>query len=173
MREPKEGELYDLKDGHGWCRHGLVKIHAHSRHGLIAADTYWGGPRFGAFEDNWHLVDKVRDRLTFILDLNNARDSHKDEWEVYADEDRAYIPQGGNGARWYVRKDARPNYPRQVARLEGLIRQERSRAESSTRWADGYEKELQALRDAHVHRPSVQGPCAIPDCSICKDALKT
>lgn len=149
-REPKEGELYELKDGHGWCRHGLVTIHAHPRHGLIAADTYWGGPRFGAFEDNWHLVDHVRDRLTFLLDLNTARKSHKDECEVYADEDRAYIPIGGVSERFYVRKDARPNFVRQVERLERLIREERSKAESSTRWANAYADELQDLLDAHA-----------------------
>jgi hypothetical protein len=145
MREPKEGELWSLRDGAGWCRHGLVTISRHGRYGLIAADTYWGGARFGAFEDNWHPVEQVRDRLTFILDLGAARASHEDEYEVYADEDRAYIPMGGSSARWYVRADARPDFARQVARLERLIREQRSQAESATRWAYGYEKQLEEL----------------------------
>lgn len=170
-REPKEGELYDLKDGHGWCQHGLVII---LRKGdkLYAVDTYWGGGFSDDMVRNWHELAEVNGRLTFILDLTTARDSHEDEWEIFADEDRAKIPQGGGRARWYVRKDARPNYVRQVARLERLIREQRSKAETATRWAEGYEKDLQLLKDKNVHRPSVQGPCS-PECKTCAAALPT
>lgn len=145
IREPKEGELWSLRDGAGWCRHGLVTISKHVHYGLIAADTYWGGPQFGAFKDNWYLVEKVRDRMAFILDLGASRKSHEDEYEVYADDDRAYIPMGGGSARYYVLKAARPDFVRQVARLERLIREERSKVESATRWAYGYEEQLKEL----------------------------
>lgn len=154
MREPKEGELYDLKDGHGWCRHGIVYIKnvgTPEKPDLIAIDTYWGlAPNYGALERNFYAVATIKDRLTFILDLITARDTHQEEWEVYADEDRANIPIGGGRARWFVRKDARPNYERRVARLEGLIRQERSRADIAARSADRYELDLQALKNSHA-----------------------
>jgi len=173
-REPKEGELYDLKDGEGWCRHGIVLIQRNGTLGLVAVDTYWGGgPNNGCLERNWYLIDdKLKERLTFILDLTTARESHHDEWEIFADEDRANIPMGGGRARWYVRKDARPSYARQVARLERRIQEERSKAESATRWAEGFEKDLQALKDKHVHRPAVMGPCS-PECQTCAAAMNT
>lgn len=170
-REPKDGELYSMTGGDGWCRHGLVTIHAHPRHGLIAADTYWGGPRFGAFEDNWNLVEKVRDRLTFIIDLNTARKSHADEYEVYADEDRAYIPMGGGSARWYVRADARPLFALQVARLNRLIREEESKAESALNWARHLKEDRQALYEAHTVRAGETKERCRPDCATCAEVI--
>lgn len=170
-REPKEGELYRLEDGQGWCRHGLVTIHAHPKHGLIAADTYWGGPRYGAFEDNWQVVEKVRDRLTFILDLGAARTSHEDEYEVYADEDRAYIPMGGGSARWYVRADARPVFARQVERLNRLIRQEEEKAASALRWADNLRLQRKELYEAHTVRAGETKERCRPDCSTCAEVI--
>lgn len=171
-REPKEGELYNLKDGSGWCRHGTVLIQRNGERGLVAVDTYWGGaPNNGALERNWYPIDDaLKARLTFLLDLTTARECFEDEWEVYADEDRASIPMGVSRARWYVRKDAKPSYPRQVERLERLIRKERAKAESALRWAEGYEKDLQKLKDSVVHRPAEMGPCR-PDCPICAEAL--
>lgn len=170
-REPKEGELYRLEGGHGWCRHGLVIIRATAKGELIACDTYWGGfPGSSGMSRDWYTVAEVRERLTFLIDMNTARECYKDEHEVYADEDRAWIPMGGGRERYLVRKDAKPYYPRQVARLDRLIREERSRAETAAWAAARYEKDLQELRDAHVHRPSVQGPCR-EDCGICSAAL--
>ncbi|MES2155435.1 MAG: hypothetical protein V4510_09905 [bacterium] len=173
-REPKEDELYRLEGGGGWCRHGIVHIRnigSKEKPDLVAVDTYWGAPNFGALEINFYpITPALKERLTFMLDLGTARRSHQDEYDVYADEDRAYIPMGGSSPVYYVRETARPNYQRQVARLERMIREERSKAESATRWADGYEKDLQALRGKSVHRPAVDGPCR-PDCSICAAAL--
>lgn len=168
-REPKEGELYELKDGHGWCRHGLVII---LRKGdkIYAVDTYWGGGFSDNMVRNWSEMHEVKGLLTFLLDLTAARDSHRDEWEIFADEDRAHIPQGGGRERFYVLKDARPNFVRQVARLERLIQAKLDAADSAKLWALGYQKELQELKDKHVHRPSVQGPCS-PECQTCAAAL--
>jgi hypothetical protein len=169
--DPKEGELYRLVGEAGWCRHGLVTIHRHDKHGLIAADTYWGGPRFGVFEDNWFLVEKVRDRLVFILDLNTARKSHADEFEVYADADRAYIPMGGGSERHFVRADARPVFARQAERLNRLIRQEEEKAASALRWAEGLKHQRKELYEAHTVRAGETKERCRPDCSTCAEVI--
>lgn len=175
-REPKEDELYHAEGIAGWCRHGIVVIHnigTKEKPDLVAVDTYWGGgtPNFGALERNFYpITEAFRQRLTFILDLGTARKAYEDEWEVFADEDRAFIPMGGSSAQYWLRKDARPSYPRQVARLERLIRQEDGRAESAARSAQRYREDLQKLTDSTVHRPGVMGPCST-SCSICQAAL--
>ena len=152
QHEPKEGELYRLAGGDGWCRHGIVRIAnigTEEKPDLVAVDTYWGAPNLGALGRNFYpITPAFKERMTFMLDLSMARKTYDDEYEVYADEDRAYIPMGGGSAQWWVRKDAKPSYPRQVERLERLIRNERAQAECSARAADRYEKELRELRDA-------------------------
>lgn len=162
-REPKAGELYRLPGTEGWCRHGLVIIQESAR-GLIAMDTYYGNG------DGYHMVKDVKDRLEFILDLNDAMMVWSDAWELFEDEDRARIPSGGKGAIYYVRKGARASHSKMVKKLESRIRQARADAE----YAVGLEKrlveELAKLRAERVHRPAVDGPCR-PDCGICAAAL--
>lgn len=171
-REPKEGELYRLKDGDGWCRHGIVLIQRNGERGLVAVDTYWGGgPNNGALERNWYPIDDaLKARLTFMLDMTNARECYDDEYSVYADEDRAYIPIGGSKARWFVRKDAKPNYPRQVAQIEQKIAEQDRKAEWAADCARRYREDLQKLKDSVVHRPKEMGACR-EDCTVCREAL--
>lgn len=173
-REPQEGELYRFNGGAGWCRHGLVYIVNVGRaeqSDLIGVDTYWGlAPNFGALERNFYGLASIKDKIEFVLDLKTAREVYEDEWEVYADEDRAWLPPGGGREHYFVRKAAQPVYARQVARYQRLIAEERSKAECALSTANRYAQQLQDLQAARVHSPAKHGACR-PDCATCAAAL--
>ena len=130
----KENELYELPGSYGWCRHGLVVIQKYCER-LIAVDTYWGRPE--TFGHTWYEIDEVRDKLKFILDLTTARKVYRDEWDVFADSDRAHIPVGSSSEQYYVRNGALPSPTKQIAKLEREI----SEVEASMTFAQNRLKE--------------------------------
>ena len=143
-REFKDGQLYRLADGGGWCRHGLVMIQKYGDK-LIAMDTYWGAPDGSVFNNGWYQLDHVLDRLEFVLDLTKARKVYRDEFDVYADKDRAYIPTGGGSERFFVALDATPSLNRQREKLESEIASLESRIEWDGRTLERKRTELAAL----------------------------
>lgn len=136
-----ENGLYELKDGHGWCRHGLVRIKRTETRGLIAVDTYWGD--CGAAD--WYPVGEVERRLRFVIDLGRCRPSTRREWEQYEDADRAYIPVGGGSEKFLVAEDARPSPVRQAEQLRAEIAHLQSEIEWDRRELARKERELSQL----------------------------
>lgn len=136
-----ENGLYELKDGHGWCRHGLVRTQHTETRGMIAVDTYWGDREAA----DWYPVSEVEHRLRFIIDLRRCRPSIRHEWEQYEDADRAYIPVGGGREQFLVAGDARPSPARQAAQLKAEIAHLQSEIEWDRRELARKERELAQL----------------------------
>lgn len=167
--EVEAGDLYDFRDGAGWCRHGLLRAFK-TEAGMILVDTYWGGLSDGLLR-NWHTSEQVLGRTTFLLNLNRARVVRRTEWEVYADADRAWIPVGGGSEQFYVAEGALPLFARQADQLRRRVEE----AESSIRFAqftvERAQKELKDLYDAHTAKPTATGVACAPDCATCREAL--
>lgn len=132
-----QGALYSI-DGEvpGWCYHALFILK-----GDDLIDTYWG---IGSDTRRLH-INKARGRMRLLLDLNNARLTHRDEYETFDENERAWIPIGGGAQQFWVSTHAKPNPQKVREQLESKIESERSKircAESSIRW---YEQQLAEL----------------------------
>jgi hypothetical protein len=141
----KVGELYRNSDmaGNGWCRHGLVMIYENGYGGSpIACDTYWG-----PHSPDGYRIDpaQIQKHLEFVIDTTECRNVERDDFEIYADADRAYIPIGGNSERCLVRKDAKPDLSRQREWLERKIREKKADANLASRHAAWLQEQLDAL----------------------------
>jgi hypothetical protein len=145
--EIKTGHLYHYPEGRGWCRHGLLRAEERRDGSLILVDTYWGSAQ--DFPRNWHTPEEVAGKVEFMLDLSNAKQVYREEFDRYKDKDRAYIPIGGGREQLWVRKDAKPN----PALIEDQLRAKLSSAESNLRmaqWAiERAQEELAEFLTAH------------------------
>ncbi len=139
-----EHGLYRLKDGGGWCRHGLIRVIRREDAGLIAVDTYWHA---SYSVRDFYDPETIKDRLEFIIDLSKCRKTVEHEWTQFADKDRTYIPMGGGSAQWLVRKDAKPFPARQIEQLEFELERLRSKMETAKWDIERKENELAALRE--------------------------
>ena len=137
-----ENGLYLMKDGCGWCRHGLVKIVQNNAGKQFAVDTYWND---WSSNGTYWPVEEVQDRLEFIINLDECHTTTRREWEQYADSDKTYIPAGGRSEKFLVRKSAKPVLTKQVEQLEGEIRSLRSTIEHSIHQIARKEQEISEL----------------------------
>lgn len=114
-----ENGLYELQGGYGWCKHGLIKVIRGSDGELYGYDTYWTSP----YDNKAYLIRDVLDRLTFKLDLNNAKEVDEDEFYLYDEKDRCYIPVGGWRERYLVRANAEKRIDYIVYNLKTKIKE--------------------------------------------------
>lgn len=126
---------------HGWCKHGIFQIE-NIGGTLLAVDTYWGSLNS---DSHRYTVSRIASDLEFMIDTEDATVTHRENFNRYADCDRAYIPIGGSGERYFVRKGATPDKDRNRAQLEEKVRS----LESDIRFATGQladaKRELAAL----------------------------
>jgi hypothetical protein len=135
-----QGALYQL-DGEcpNHCYHAMFVLK-----GDYLVDTYWG-----TASEQYNRGFKVHHelhRLRFIIDLNRTRNaSSRDEYEIYPDDKKVWIPIGGGSERYLILVDAEPCLKRQREQLERKIEECRADirfAENRLIW---HQKELAEL----------------------------
>ncbi len=90
-------KLTPLPNTSDWCRHNLLI--ASKKYGYWAfTDTYWS-----SYQDQtrYHFKD-IKDRITFVFDMNFAKGVIKVEYDQYDDKDKFFIPVGGCAARYLI-----------------------------------------------------------------------
>ena len=152
MKQPRGGELYEFKReirekfiGDGWCRHGMLTIQTAKSElkgeYFIGVDTYWGD-KSDRMTSNWWPWDEIAGHVDFVLDLNKAKEVHRELFETFEDKDRAWIPQGGRSERFYVLKTAKPSVALQIEQIKISIRHSKERIQTETWNIERKEKEL-------------------------------
>lgn len=146
MRSPDDarakiipGDLFKSPES-GWCRHGLALAHEWNGGQVVLLDTYWGSS-----SDNSRVwkPEEIDDRFTFIINLNECKRTSREVWETYRDEDRAHIPMGGGGERWFVRVAAEPDPERKRQQLVWDVEKAKSALEGAKWNLNWAEKELE------------------------------
>lgn len=145
----KAGQIYRNSDPHGsgWCKHGIVQIAEKRDGGLLAVDTYWG--EYGC--DGYQRIPSEIERyLTFVIDIADCRKSHRDEYEIYSDADRCYIPIGGGSEKFLIRKDAKPDLERHAEWLKRKIAELEADIHFAERRLGEFKTTLSSLGEARL-----------------------
>lgn len=145
----KPGQLWRNADprGNGWCKHGIVRIVQNRDGVMIAHDTYWGDPSGNGYH---RPAEDIRQHLTFMVDTLECRLGDRREFEVFADEDKAYLPIGGGGERYYIRNDAKPVLQREIELTRRLLWEAECDERQALRRKQEYSEHLKGLLQRQV-----------------------
>jgi hypothetical protein len=98
------GMVFYYPEGHGWCRHGILKAEE-SNGRIVLRDTYWG---LGSDTIRYY-PDDLDGKIEFAIDLTNARKVGREEFERFREGDRLFIPIGGGSEQCWVSGSAMPD----------------------------------------------------------------
>ena len=107
--EIRSRAIYRYTKGEGWCKHGIV--HTFETDGeMYARDTYSDAEfiNISIYDDfgKLYLVDEIKDDLQFIMMIDDLTIIHKDEFYLYDEIDRLYIPMGSWHERYLINKNS-------------------------------------------------------------------
>ena len=98
-----------------WCKHNLLIARIYDDGNIRFKDTYWmSGEWVYVFED-------MCDRMSFVFDMNHAKEVTKREWQEYDDRDKTWIPIGGISEQWIVDDRAEKSKHMIISTLEHEI----------------------------------------------------
>lgn len=131
----KERALYYYPKGRQHATHGIVYTVRDDAGQLIAVDTYWDS-RFNKGLNNdsgrKYLVPYIADDLKFIMMIDDIKETSREEFYLYNNEDALHIPVGGWNERFLVNKNAKKNVSSVLAHIKYAIESNESEVKSHT-----------------------------------------
>ena len=121
-----------------WCKLNILLAGKDER-GLVFYDVYWADGHTN------YPFEKVKDRITFVFDLNGSKEVKRNEFDQYKEEDKFYIPQGGQDESYLIRRDAEKSREIIIEIMEDKIKDRKNEIKSlqnNIRWRIGVLKEI-------------------------------
>jgi hypothetical protein len=114
-----ENGMYRLTpqpDDSNWCRLNLLMA-SKKNDKWIFTDIYWS-----SYQDQTrYLFDEIKYRITFVFDMNFAKNVNQIEYDQYDDNDKFWIPMGGSSERYVVDSRSKKSRTKVIELLEYRI----------------------------------------------------
>ena len=139
------GGLYQLEPisnnpNDNWCKLNLLLAGKDER-GLVFYDIYWA---------DWHTnysFEQVKDRITFAFDLNGSKEVNRSEFSQYKEEDKFFIPQGGQDESYLIRGGAEKSREIIIEIMESKIEDRKTEIKSLQRNIVWRKEVLKEIKD--------------------------
>lgn len=98
--------VYRYQKGAGWCKHGIVYT-IEKDNELYAIDTYWDSTFKKQLSSGvkCYKVSDISNDLEFVMKLDDIKEVRSEEFYLYDEKDRIWLPMGGWHERYLINKN--------------------------------------------------------------------